>query len=349
MIHSSIFGKTADGSNVMAFRIKDGVNEAVILSMGGIVQSLRVADKRGYPVDVVLGYNDIASYERSPQCIGGIVGRCANRIENGHMCIDGVDYDLYKNDGGHHLHGGNCGFDKKLWNYVFEGSDGNTLALSMASPDGDENYPGNLNVQIRYSLVDGELRIEYAAMADRKTVINMTNQISFNLNGEAEGDVLDHMLTINADKITPTDDALIPHGSFRNVGGTPFDFRTPHKVGERIGETSDPDIARQGGYDVNYLLNKRPNEFVKAAEVSGEQSGITMEVLTNKPALQLYTYNRMDTMGKSGHYGAHAGLCLETQFIPNAVNCPSYAMHGDPVYDKNKIYHFATTYKFSHK
>ncbi len=349
MIHSSIFGKTADGSNVMAFRIKDGVNEAVILSMGGIVQSLRVADKRGYPVDVVLGYNDIAGYERSPQCIGGIVGRCANRIENGHMCIDGVDYDLYKNDGGHHLHGGNFGFDKKLWNYVFEGSDGNTLALSMTSPDGDENYPGNLNVQIRYSLVDGELRIEYAAMADRKTVINMTNQISFNLNGEAEGDVLDHMLTINADKITPTDDALIPHGSFRNVSGTPFDFRTPHKVGERIGETSDPDIARQGGYDVNYLLNKRPNEFVKAAEVSCEQSGITMEVLTNKPALQLYTYNRMDTMGKSGHYGAHAGLCLETQFIPNAVNCPSYAMHGDPVYDKNKIYHFATTYKFSHK
>lgn len=349
MIQSSIFGKTADGRNVMAFRIKDGVNEAVILNMGGIIQSLRVADRRGYPVDVVLGYNDVASYERNPEYIGGIIGRCANRIENGHMCIDGVDYDLFKNDHGHHLHGGQIGFDKKLWNYVFEGRDGNTLALSLTSPDGEENYPGNLNVQIRYSLVDGELRIEYAAMADRKTVINMTNHACFNLNGEAEGDVLDHTLTINADKITPTDDALIPHGSFRNVKGTPFDFRTPHKIGERIGDTSDADIVRQGGYDVNYLLNKRPNEFTKAAEVSSEESGITMEVFTNKPALQLYTCNKLDHDGKSGHYGPRSGLCLESQFIPNAVNCPSYAMHGDPVFDKNKIYHYATTYKFTHK
>ena len=131
--------------------------------------------------------------------------------------------------------------------------------------------------------------------------------------------------------------------------GTPFDFRTPHKIGERIGDTSDADIVKQGGYDVNYLLNKRPNEFTKAAEVSSEESGITMEVFTNKPALQLYTCNKLDHDGKSGHYGPRSGLCLESQFIPNAVNCPSYAMHGDPVFDKNKIYHYATTYKFTHK
>ena len=233
MIQTSVFGRTADGKNVLAFRIKDGANEAVILSMGGIIQSLRIADRHGYPVDVVLGYNDVASYEQNGGYLGALIGRCANRIDKGHMVIDGVDYDLYQNDNGNHLHGGKAGFDRRLWNYVFEGSDGNTLALTLHSPDGEESYPGNLNVQVRYSLVGGELKIEYQALSDKKTVINLTNHAYFNLDGEDSGDVLDTTLRINANKITPTDALLIPHGGFRDVTGTPFDFRTGRKIGER--------------------------------------------------------------------------------------------------------------------
>ncbi len=349
MIHSSVFGKTADGKNVMAFRIKDGLNEATILNLGGIIQSLRIADKRGNPVDVVLGYYDVAGYERNSGYLGALIGRCANRIEKGHMCIDGEDYNLFINDRGNHLHGGKIGFDKKLWNYVFEGSDGNTLALSTTSPDGEENYPGNLNVQIRYTLSGGELKIEYAAMSDKKTVINMTNHAYFNLDGEGSGDVLNTIVRINADKITPTDETLIPHGAFRDVTGTPFDFRDGKKIGQDIDNTEDADIRVGNGYDVNYLLNKRTGEYAKVAEAESEKTGIVMEVFTNMPAMQFYTGNGLNQNGKTGHYGSRAGFCMETQFIPNAVNCPSYAVHGDPVFDKNKIYHYATAYKFSRK
>lgn len=290
MIQTSVFGRTADGKNVLAFRIKDGANEAVILSMGGIIQSLRIADRHGYPVDVVLGYNDVASYEQNGGYLGALIGRCANRIDKGHMVIDGVDYDLYQNDNGNHLHGGKVGFDRRLWNYVFEGSDGNTLALTLHSPDGEESYPGNLNVQVRYSLVGGELKIEYQALSDKKTVINLTNHAYFNLDGEDSGDVLDTTLRINANKITPTDALLIPHGGFRDVTGTPFDFRTGRKIGERIGDTEDADIRNGNGYDANYLLNKRMGEYAKVAEAESEKSGIAMEVYTNMPALQLYSH-----------------------------------------------------------
>lgn len=347
MIQASIFGKTADGRDVHAFKLRDGANEATILSLGGIVQSLKVADREGNPTDVVLGYNDVASYENNDGYLGAIIGRCANRIEKGHLVIDGVEYQLPCNERGNHHHGGAKGFHTKLWNYVFEGKGGNTLALSMTSPDGDENYPGNLRVQVCYTLSGGELTIDYAAMSDRKTVINMTNHAYFNLDGEGSGNVLDTFLTIDADRIVSTDEALVPHGEFRNVEGTPFDFRKAHRLGERIGDDEDQDIRYQDGYDACFVLNKKKGTYAKVAEAESERSGIVLEAFTDMPALHLYTGNGLSQRGKSGFYNRCYGFALETQCIPNAVNVPAYAALGDPVFERNKIYHSVTSYKFS--
>lgn len=344
MIQTSVFGKTMDGKDVMAFKLRDGANEAVILNRGGIIQSLKIADKEGNPVDVVLGYNDVAGYENNGGYLGALIGRDGNRIEKGRLVIDGQEHSLYCNDRGNHLHGGKNGFDKKLWNYVF--TDSNTLELSLISPDGDENYPGNLNVQVRYTFLNGELKIDYLAMSDKRTAINLTNHAYFNLDGEGSGNVLDTLLWLDADRITPTDETLIPHGEFRNVEGTPFDFTRPHRIGERIGDTDDPDIRNQNGYDVCYVCNKPAGAYAKIAEAESERTGIAMEVYTDKPAVQLYTGNGLRQNGKSGYYNRYYGFCLETQFIPNGVNCPAYAALGDAIYDKNKIYHFTTVYKF---
>ena len=343
MIQTSVFGKTADGREVRAFRLKDGANEATILNYGGIVQSLKVAGADGEPVDVVLGYNDVAGYENNGGYLGALIGRVGNRIEKGHLVIDGTEYELYCNDRGNHLHGGKNGFNTKIWNYVFEG---NGLTLSIVSPDGDENYPGNLNVQVHYSFVRGEFKIEYAAMSDKKTPINLTNHAYFNLGGEGTCNVLDTILTIDADRITPTDETLIPHGEFRDVTGTPFDFRKPHRIGERIGDEDDQDIRYQDGYDVNYVLNKKAGVYAKIAEAESERTGIVMEVYTDLPAVQLYTGNGLSQRGKTAFYNRNYGFCLETQYIPNGVNVPAYAALGDCMFERNKIYRTTTAYKF---
>ncbi len=346
MIHARQFGKTADGKTVLAFTIKDGKNEAVILNLGGIIQSLKVANKNGEQVDVVLGYNDVAGYENNGGYLGALIGRFGNRIEKGKLVIDGEEYKLFCNDRGNHLHGGKKGFNTKIWDYVFEGPDGNTLSLSTTSPDGEENYPGNLKVQVRYTFVNGELKIDYAAVSDKKTAINMTNHAYFNLDGEGSGNVLDTFLTIDADRVTPADETLIPHGDFKEVEGTPFDFRKPRRIGERINDTDDADIRAGGGYDINFVLNKPAGAYEKIAEAESEKSGITMEVYTDKPAVQLYTGNGLHQNGKSGYYNKNYGFCLETQFIPNGVNCPSYDALGSAFYEQNQIYHFTTAYKF---
>ncbi len=347
MIQTSVFGKTADGREVRAFKLTDGRNEATILNYGGIIQSLKIADAAGVQRDVVLGYDDVAGYENNGGYLGALIGRFGNRIEKGKLVIDGTEYDLYCNDRGNHLHGGKVGFDRKIWNYIFEGGDGNTLALNIVSPDGDENYPGTLRVEVRYTLSGGELKIEYAAMSDKKTAINLTNHAYFNLDGAGSGNVLDTFLRIAASRYTPTDETLIPHGEFKNVEGTPFDFRTPHRIGERIHDTDDQDIVYQGGYDVNFVFDKPQGAYEKVCEAESERSGIVMEVFTDKPAVQLYTGNGLSQQGKGGYYNRNYGFCLETQFIPNGVNCPAYAALGDALYERNKVYHFTTAYKFS--
>ncbi len=347
MIHASVFGKTSDGRDVLAFKIKDGVNEATILNLGGIVQSLKVADKDGNPVDVILGYNDVASYEQDPNYFGALVGRVAGRIEKGRFTADGVTYELTRNEGENHHHGGKNGFHKKIWNHVYDGPRGDILALSLIIPDGEEGYPGDVKVQINYSLVGGALRIDYAAMSNRKTALSFTNHSYFNLDGEGNGNVLDTFLQIDADRITPIDEERLSRGDFKDVAGTPFDFRKGRRIGERVGDTDDADIRNGDGYDVNFVLNKKAGEFAKIAEAEGSRSGILMEVFTDMPGVQLYTGNGLNVQGKSGHYSRYAGFALETQYFPNAVNCPSYAAFGDPIYDMNKIYRSSTVYKFS--
>ena len=251
MIHASVFGKTSDGRDVLAFKIKDGANEATILNYGGIIQSLKIANREGKLIDVVLGYDDVASYERNSGYLGALIGRFGNRIDKGYLVVDGEEYQLYCNDRGNHLHGGKVGFDKKIWNYVFEGHDGNTLALSTVSADGEENYPGTLNVKVVYTFSGGVLGIEYTAVSDKTTAINLTNHAYFNLNGAESGtSVLGHELMIAADCITPTDSELIPRGGFRMVKGTPFDFTSPAMIGTGDGmRAQDTDLSYGGGYD----------------------------------------------------------------------------------------------------
>lgn len=347
MIQASVFGKTAAGETVHAFKLKDGANEATILSLGGIVQSLKIAGSDGNPVDVVLGYNDVASYEQNGGYLGALIGRVGNRIEKGHLVIDGEEYKLFCNDRGNHLHGGKRGFDKKIWNYVFEGKDGNILALSTISPDGEENYPGNVRVEVRYTFVNGELKIDYLAMSDKKTALSLTNHAYFNLDGEGSGHVLDTFLRIDADRITPTDETLIPHGDFKDVTGTPFDFRKGMRIGEKIFDDEDDDLRYGDGYDINFVCNKPAGTYAKIAEAEGARSGIVMEVYTDLPAVQLYTGNGLNQRGKTGYYNRNYGFCLETQCIPNAVNCPAYAQLGDPIIERSRIYHTVTTYKLS--
>lgn len=347
MIKTSSFGKTSRGEQVYAFLLTDGVNEAIILNYGGIIHSLKIMGKDGHPVDIVLGHNDIQSYENNALGIGGIIGRVAGKIEQGRLAIDGENYDLHCNKGQHHCDGGHEGFNKKIWQHVFEGPAGNTLSLSYTSAAREENYPGLLRVQVNYTLEKGELKIEYMAMADKKTPINLTNYACFNLNGENFGTVLDTVAQINADKIVTTNDELIANGGFKPVANTPFDFLTQHRIGERINDTNDRDIMLQGGYDTTYLINKKRDDFSKIAEFEGSRSGILMEVFTNKPAMYFYTGQALNQQGKSTVYGRNSGFIAAPVFLPNAINIPAYTFLGDPVYNRGQIYRFTTSYKFS--
>lgn len=347
MIKTSSFGKTSRGEQVYAFCLSDGVNEAIILNYGGIIHSIKIIGKDGNPIDIVLGYNDIQTYENNPLGLGGIIGRFAGKIENGRFSIDGENYDLLCNKGSHHADGGIEGFHTKIWQHVFEGPAGNTLSLSYTSPANEENYPGLLRVQVNYTLEKGELRIDYMAMADKKTPINLTNYTCFNLNGESSGTILDTIAQINADKIVTTNDDLIPNGSFKSVENTPFEFLTQHRIGERINDTNDRDIMLQGGYDTTYLLNKKKDEFTKIAEFEGSRTGILMEIYTNKPALYFYTGQALNNQGKSTTYGRNTGFIAAPVFLPGAIGIPAYAFLGDPVYNRGQIYRFTTSYKFS--
>ena len=342
MITQKSFGKTADGREVIAFTLSDGPSYAVILNYGGTVQSIVVPDKYGKPTDVALGYPDIAGYENNGGYLGALIGRYGNRIGGGKMSIDGVEYNLYLNDRGNHLHGGKTGFDKKIWAHKIEGD---KLILSIVSPDGEENYPGNLHVQVTYSFLGGELKIEYLATTDKKTVLNLTNHAYFNLDGEGSGDVLDHTLQIESDMFPPTDITQIPVGGYRMVKGTPFDFNTPKKIGRDI-EADDVDLKTGNGYDHCFIRRSKCGEYGKCAVAQGGKSGIKMTCFTDMPTVQFYAGNGLNQDGKSGHYGKRYGFCLETQAIPNNVNVPEYAERGTPILDVGETYHFTTVYKF---
>lgn len=335
MITAKYAGKTADGREVTAYTITDGANSAEILNYGGIIRKLNIA-KENKTYNVVLGFDDVADYTRIGGYLGAFIGRVGNRIEKGKFTLDGVEYQLNLNNGNNHLHGGLKSFNDKILDAE---TDGNTLILKTVSPDGEENYPGTLNVEVRYTFKDAALKIEYFARSDKKTLINLTNHTYFNLDGG--GKIFDHTLWIDADSVTTADEELIPHGEFKDVNGTPFDFKTPKKMGQDIADYSDADIKSGGGYDINFVLNNR-GTYRKIAKACGAKSGISMEVYTDQPGVQFYS----GCMLENKFYNKFEAFCLETQCLPNAVNCPEYEKLGKTIYDKNEVYHTVTEYRF---
>ncbi len=340
------FGKTPSGETVELYTLKNAKGVAADISTyGGVIVSLKVPDRTGALGDVVLGFDDFQGYLLPPPYFGALIGRYGNRIAHAQFTLDGVVYKLAKNNGDNSLHGGNRGFDKVLWKA--KPVDGQTLELTYLSKDGEEGYPGNLSVTVVYTLTDNnELKIDYRATTDKDTVLNLTNHSYFNLAGEGQGDILSHQLTLNADRYTPVDKGLIPTGELRSVEGTPFDFRQPHAIGDRIA-SNDEQIVLGGGYDHNFVLNRTGDGLSLAAKVTEAKSGRVMEVLTDQPAIQFYTGNFLDGTihGKGGKiYGRRSALCLETQHYPDSPNHPDFPTAE---LKPGEQYHTTTVYRFS--
>lgn len=337
------FGKVQDGTAVSLYTLKSGKLEADVTNYGGIVVSLKVPDKSGKTGDIVLGYDSLAGYLDKSPYFGALIGRYGNRLAHGKFKLEGKEYTLARNDGDNSLHGGQKGFDKRVWNARIEGG---SLVLTYLSKDGEEGYPGNLSTTVRYSLLPDRLRIEYTATTDKPTVLNLTNHSYFNLAGQGERDVVEHEVTLNADRFTPVDKGLIPTGELRKVDGTPFDFRTPHKIGERI-SNSDEQLKFGRGYDHNWVLNKKGSELSLAARVYEPGAGRVLEVFTSQPGLQFYTGNFLDgtITGKAGKvYRQRYAFCMETQHFPDSPNHPSFPTTE---LKPGQTYHTITEYRFS--
>lgn len=346
MITTSVFDKMEDGREVIAYTLADGDKKAVVLNYGGIIQSIVVPDKDGNPVDVILGYDDIAGYLNNGGFLSALIGRFGNRIGEGKLTIDGVEYQLYNNDRGNHLHGGKVGFNRKFWDVEILCEKCNKIKLSYVSPDGEENYPGTLKVEVVYSFKDGEFAIDYTASTDKKTAINLTNHAYFNLNGQQDGTILDNVLKIDSDRITPTNPTMIPVGGFKAVKGTAFDFNEPKEIGRDI-EADDIDLKQGNGYDHCYVLKNKCGEKCLYAVAQSKKTGIKMSCYTDMPAVQFYAGNGLHQDGKGGvHYGKRSGFCLETQCVPNNVNVPEYAALGSSILDEGETYHFTASYQF---
>ena len=345
MITTREFGRTKDGRKVLAFTIADGRSSVTVLNLGGIIRRLVVPAADGRLTDVVLGYKTVKEYEENGGYLGAVIGRFGNRIGGGKLTVDGIGYDLYQNDRGNHLHGGKAGFNTKIWAH---GIAGNTLALSIISPDGDENYPGNLKATVVYTFRGGVLRIHYLAESDKKTVVNLTNHAYFNLNGESSGTALGNMLQLDSDLITPTEETMVPVGGVRQVKGTAFNFNDPQPIGRDI-DGDDADLKRGEGYDHCYVLRRGTEKLVKYATAYGPKTGIAMDCYTDMPAVQFYAGNGLDQQGKWSKYGKRAGFCLETQAIPNNVNVPEYAEKGSSYLDAGEKYDFCAEYRFYNK
>src|SRR4029077_5736937 len=281
------FGHTPEGTAVDLYSLKDGKIEVGIITYGGIVVSIRVPDRKGKLDDVVLGCDSVEKYVAQTAHFGGIIGRYANRIAHGSFQLDGHTYSTPKNDGDNTLHGGIRSFDKVVW-AAEEIPDG--IELTYVSKDGDQGFPGNLSMTVRYTLTGGAFRMEYSATTDKDTVLNLTNHSYFNLAGQGKGDVLGHVLKIDASRMTPVDATLIPTGELKSVAGTPFDFRTPHAIGERI-NGDDAQLLLGKGYDHNFVLDHPEGKLEEAAEVYEPTTGRILKVLTTEPGLQLYTGN----------------------------------------------------------
>ncbi len=316
-----------------------------VMNYGGIIVSLEVPDKNGKMTDVVLGYDSLRSYEKRNPFFGALVGRFGNRIAKGKLILGGREYELTRNSNGNHIHGGKKGFDKVFWKIEETPSDeGVAVKLTYLSKDGEEGYPGNLDVKVTYTLTDDNtMLVSYEAATDKPTIVNLTQHSYFNLNG-GKSDVLKHELSLNADKFLPVDETLIPTGALQPVDGTPLDFRTPRPIGERIHDGYQQ-IALAKGYDHGWVLNGEG--FRPIAKVYDPESGIEMTVKTTEPGVQLYTGNFLDgtITGKRGVvYQARAGFCLETQHFPDSPNQPAFpsvVLNPGDKYQTQTSFHFS--------
>jgi aldose 1-epimerase len=344
------FGTLSDGTALELFTLTNAAGmEVKVTNYGGIITSLKVPDRNGKLDDVTLGYDAIDGYLKSSPYFGALIGRYGNRIAKAQFKLEGETYKLPANDGPNTLHGGNKGFDKVVWQAEpFERAGERGIVFTYTSPDGEEGFPGTLTAKVTYTLTDkNELAFDYHATTDKPTVVNLTQHAYFNLAGDGAGDILGHELTINADRFTPVDSTLIPTGELASVEGTPFDFRTKTKIGDRI-DADHEQIKRGGGYDHNYVLNRTSEGLALAARVEEPTTGRVMEVHTTEPGVQFYSGNFLDgsITGKSGHvYNKRNGFCLETQHYPDSPNQPSFpstVLRPGEEYTSRTVYTFST-------
>jgi aldose 1-epimerase len=347
-IEKEQFGITDQGEQIDIYTLTNTLGtQARIMKYGAIVQSLLLPDRDNNFQDIVLGYDSLEDYVADDAFIGATVGRFGNRIAGGKFTLNGTEYQLTLNEGNNHLHGGN-GLHKRVWDAQEAESDlGPALKLTYHSPHMEDGYPGNLTIEVVYTLTNqNELRIDYTAVTDQKTIINPTHHSYFNLTGDLTRSIEDHELMIDADAYTPVNNELIPTGELKNVANTPMDFLQPTRIGARIDDDYEQ-LRIAGGYDHNWALNYYDGSVRKVASLYDSESGRFMEILTNEPGLQFYSGNFLDgtKTGKEGVvYNFRTGLCLETQHFPNAPNID----HFHPVtLNVNETYRQTTIYKFS--
>lgn len=347
-LNKANFTKIIDNQEVSIFSLKNKNGFICqITNFGARIVSLRIPIDNQNEIDVVLGYESIDDYQKDDFFLGAIAGRYANRIAKGSFILDDKKHSLFVNNGPNSLHGGQKGFDKVVWkaNPFLNKNEEEALELSYLSVDGEEGFPGNLKVKVIYTLTNNnEIKIEYSAVSDAKTVINLTNHSYFNLKGAGNGTIESHELVLNADYFTPTDAGAIPIGEIRSVSNTPMDFRIAHKIGERINE-EDIELIQGIGYDHNWVLNKEKNDLRWIATVSDDASAIKLKVFTTEPGVQFYSGNYLNIKaGKdSKSYPARSGFCLETQHFPdspNHDNFPSTVLNPYEFYTQTTIYQF---------
>lgn len=352
IINEDAFKGTHKGKPTALYSLKNKNGMvAQITNFGAKIVSIYVPDSKGNFTDIVIGYESIEGYIKGNPYFGAICGRYANRIANGKFVIDGVTYQLPVNNGPNSLHGGPEGFNNQVFDAreVISTPEGQQVEMVYFSKDGEMGYPGNLTLNVTYSLTDSdELRLDFEATTDKSTHVNICGHSFFNLSGEGNGDILKHVLTLNADKFTPVSDSLIPTGELKAVEGTPMDFRKPEIVGKRIDDKFEQ-LAYGKGYDHNWVINrKKPGELTLAAVCFDPKSNRTMEVHTTQPGIQLYTGNWLDGSdnGKGGKsYGMRSALCLETQNYPDSPNKPGFPstlLHPGEVYKQTCLYKFST-------
>ncbi len=340
----SDFEGIIDGKPTRAFTMENDNGMIVMLTnYGAKIISIYFPDKNGNPADVLLGFGSIEAYQKNSASHGAVVGPFANRIANARFTIDDVTYDLPVNNGNACLHSGPDSWYRKVWDYE---KNGNVTTFSLTSKDGEFGFPGNKNVSVTYTLTnDNELIIDYKITTDKACFFNITNHSYFNLRGEGNGDILNHVLVINADKATPVDAGMIPTGEIKDIRGTELDFTEPHTIGERI--DADNELLKFGsGYDFNYVINKKEGELALAASVYEPESGRCMEVYTTEPGVQLYSGNHLkgNEIGKSGvAYTKRTGFCLETQHFPDSPNQPDFPT---TLLQPNEEFNSTTIYKF---